>query len=54
MIDDANAPGLLSLPYLGFCVSMIRSTATRQFVLGEANPYFSGAQRGGCGGRMPG
>lgn len=40
-MDDANVPGLLSLPYLG----AIRSNAplyenTRRFVLSRSNPYF--------------
>jgi len=40
-MDDANAPGLLSLAYLGCCATedplYVRS---RQFVLSAANPYF--------------
>jgi meiotically up-regulated gene 157 (Mug157) protein len=41
LMDDANVPSLLSLPYLGYCrpddpVYM----ATRRFVLSEDNPYF--------------
>ena len=40
-MDDANVPGLLSLPYLG----AIRSNDplyenTRRFVLSRSNPYF--------------
>ncbi|MBS1797681.1 MAG: glycoside hydrolase family 125 protein [Acidobacteria bacterium] len=40
-IDDANAPNLISLPYLGF----VRQTDpiyqnTRRFVLSDNNPYF--------------
>ena len=41
MMDDANAPGLLSLAYLGCCAPddpVYRST--RRFVLSDANPYF--------------
>jgi len=41
MMDDAGAPGLLSLPYLKCCGredALYRRT--RQFALGEANPYF--------------
>jgi meiotically up-regulated gene 157 (Mug157) protein len=41
MMDDANAPGLVSLPYLGCCGAedpLYRRT--RQFALSEENPYF--------------
>ena len=40
-MDDANAPGLLSLPYLG-CCSPTDATyvRTRAFVLSQSNPYF--------------
>jgi uncharacterized protein len=52
MMDDANAPGLLSLPYLGCCRSddpLYRRT--RQFVQSEANPYFfRGTAAEGVGG----
>ncbi len=52
MMDDANAPGLLSLPYLGCCRSddpLYRRT--RQFVQSEANPYFfRGTAAEGIGG----
>jgi hypothetical protein len=40
-MDDANAPGLLSLPYLGVCRNddpLYRRT--RAFALSESNPYF--------------
>ncbi len=41
LMDDANVPSLLSLPYLGFCR---RDDAvyqnTRRFILSEENPYF--------------
>lgn len=41
MMDDANAPGLLSLPYLECCdVSDPLYQRTRRFVLSSANPYF--------------
>jgi meiotically up-regulated gene 157 (Mug157) protein len=41
MMDDANAPGLLSLPYLGCCsISDPLYRRTRQFVWSPANPYF--------------
>jgi meiotically up-regulated gene 157 (Mug157) protein len=39
LMDDANVPSLLSLPYLGFCAAtdpLYR--ATRAFVLGPGNP----------------
>lgn len=41
LMDDANVPGLLSLPYLG-CLPADDDVyrATRQFVLSEENPYF--------------
>lgn len=50
-MDDANAPGLLSLPYLG-CCSPTDATyrRTRAFVLSRSNPYFfrgSAASGGG-------
>jgi uncharacterized protein len=51
-MDDANAPGLLSLPYLGCCRGddpLYRRT--RQFVQSEANPYFfRGTAAEGVGG----
>jgi uncharacterized protein len=52
MMDDANAPGLLSLPYLGCCRGddpLYRRT--RQFVQSESNPYFfRGTAAEGVGG----
>jgi meiotically up-regulated gene 157 (Mug157) protein len=52
MMDDANAPSLLSLPYLGICEPrdpLYRRT--RQFVLSNANPYFfKGTAAEGVGG----
>jgi meiotically up-regulated gene 157 (Mug157) protein len=52
IMDDANAPGLLSLPYLGCCgIDDPFYKRTRQFVLGEANPYFfRGTAAEGVGG----
>jgi meiotically up-regulated gene 157 (Mug157) protein len=51
-MDDANAPGLLSLPYLGCCAAddpLYRSTRT--FALSESNPYFfKGKAAQGIGG----
>jgi meiotically up-regulated gene 157 (Mug157) protein len=41
LMDDANVPSLLSLPYLGFCEkSDPRYLRTRGFCLSEDNPHF--------------
>lgn len=41
MMDDANAPSLLSLPYLDSCsIHDLLYQRTRQFVLSSNNPYF--------------
>ena len=41
MMDDAGAPGLLSLPYLECCpMDDAVYRRTREFVLSEGNPYF--------------
>lgn len=41
MMDDANAPGLLSLAYLGCCrIDDPLYRRTRQFALSSSNPYF--------------
>jgi hypothetical protein len=52
MVDDANVPSLLALPYTGSCSSddaLYRRT--RQFVLSTANPYFfRGTAAEGTGG----
>lgn len=41
LMDDANVPSLLSLPYLGYCAADDpKYLATRRFVLSGANPYF--------------
>jgi uncharacterized protein len=41
LMDDANVPSLLAMPYMGYC-SKDDATylATRAFVLSEHNPYF--------------
>lgn len=51
-MDDANAPGLLSLPYLECCkVDDPLYQRTRDFVLSGANPYFfKGTAAEGTGG----
>lgn len=52
LMDDANAPGLLSLPYLG-CVSLNDEIYqnTRKFVWSKNNPYFfKGKAAEGIGG----
>jgi meiotically up-regulated gene 157 (Mug157) protein len=41
LMDDANVPSLLSLPYLGFCsASDPIYQNTRRFVLSTDNPYY--------------
>jgi uncharacterized protein len=52
MMDDANAPGLLSLPYLGCCsIDDPLYRRSRQFVQNGANPYFfRGTAAEGVGG----
>lgn len=52
LMDDANTPGLLSLPYLGYCDAADPVyRATRAFVLSPANPYFFRGKAGeGVGG----
>ena len=45
LTDDANAPSLLSLPYLGFCATddpLYRTT--RAWVLGPRNPTWAGGK----------
>lgn len=51
LMDDANVPSLLSLPMLGWCDQADPTyLATRDFVLGESNPYFySGPYAAGVG-----
>ena len=51
LMDDANVPSLLSLPYLGYCTAddpVYKNT--RRFVLSEKNPYyFKGKAAAGVG-----
>jgi len=51
-MDDANAPGLLSLAYLGYCrADDPLYQRTRSFTLSPANPYFfKGSAAEGVGG----
>jgi meiotically up-regulated gene 157 (Mug157) protein len=52
LMDDANAPGLVTLAYLGICpVGDAVYQRTRAFALSEANPYFfRGTAAEGVGG----
>jgi meiotically up-regulated gene 157 (Mug157) protein len=51
LMDDANSPSLLAMPYLDYCdMNDIRYQNTRRFVLSEDNPYYhSGALASGVG-----
>lgn len=40
LMDDANIPSLLSLPYLGYRGDSEIMQNTRRFILSEANPYY--------------
>jgi uncharacterized protein len=41
LMDDANVPSLLAMPYIGYCAADDPTyLATRAFVLSEHNPYF--------------
>lgn len=41
LMDDANVPSLLSLPYLGYCTADDEMYInTRKFILSKANPYY--------------
>ena len=52
LMDDANVPSLLALPYLGYCdAADPLYVATRALVLSRANPYFFAGDAGeGVGG----
>jgi len=52
LMDDANAPGLVSMPYLRTCeVKDALYQRTRTFALSDANPYFfHGSAADGIGG----
>ncbi|HSI84539.1 MAG: glycoside hydrolase family 125 protein [Candidatus Methylacidiphilales bacterium] len=52
LMDDANVPSLISLPYLGFCAyDDARYLRTRAFCLSTHNPYYSvGTVASGIGG----
>lgn len=50
LMDDANIPSLLSLPYLGYQGDSEIMQNTRRFILSEANPcYFQGKFARGIG-----
>ena len=51
LMDDANVPSLLSIPYLGYAAPDEPTyRATRAFVLSEANPYrYAGTAASGVG-----
>jgi meiotically up-regulated gene 157 (Mug157) protein len=51
LMDDANVPSLLSIPYLGYLpVTDTTYQTTRRFVLSNRNPYyFSGTYASGVG-----
>jgi uncharacterized protein len=41
LMDDANVPSLLAMPYMGYCAKDNPTyQATRAFILSDANPYF--------------
>ncbi|WP_096189004.1 glycoside hydrolase family 125 protein [Evansella halocellulosilytica] len=51
LMDDANVPSLLSIPYLGFTTSMDQTYLnTREFILSRHNPYYyEGEKASGIG-----
>lgn len=45
LIDDANVPSLLSIPYLGYPGDTQVTQNTRRFILSQGNPfYYEGKQ----------
>ncbi len=51
LMDDANVPSLLSLPYLGRCeIEDATYQRTRAFILGDNNPFFFRGVAEGIGG----
>lgn len=50
LMDDANIPSLLSMPYLGYRGDRGIMQSTRRFILSEANPcYYQGKYARGIG-----
>ncbi|WP_077328604.1 glycoside hydrolase family 125 protein [Virgibacillus siamensis] len=51
LMDDANVPSLLAMPYLGYCsINDPVYQNTRKFLLSEANPYYyQGSTAAGIG-----
>lgn len=50
LMDDANAPSLLAMDYLGYPADREIAANTRRFLLSEANPfYFKGTKAAGIG-----
>jgi len=47
LMDDANVPSLLSLPYLGYCrADDPLYVRTRRFILSPSNPYYASGRAG--------
>jgi uncharacterized protein len=51
LMDDANVPSLLAMPYMGYCaISEVTYQNTRRFVLSDSNPfYYTGEAASGIG-----
>lgn len=51
VMDDANVPSLLAMPYLGYCeADDLRYRNTRKVLLSDANPYYyAGSRLSGIG-----
>ena len=46
LMDDANSPSLLAMPYLGYCSREAELYQnTRRFILPEDNPYYNAGSR---------